>query len=87
MTEIIPETLGCCIDRQDKNGKWIFEGDILKGKVHLYGGYRVRNGVVTYVYYDNAFKLRVGRDDKEIPYLCEIIGNVYDNPYLLEESK
>ena len=84
MTEIIPETLGCCIDRQDKNGKWIFEGDILKCKVHLHGGYRVRKGVVKYISFYNAFKLIVDRDDKEIPCECEIVGNVIDNPNLLE---
>ena len=87
MTEVVPETLGRCIERQDKNDKLIFEGDILKGKVHLHGGYRVRKGVVAYVGFYNAFKLMIGRDDKEIPSPCEIIGNIHDNPDLLEESK
>lgn len=78
-----PETVGQFIDCTDKNGAKIFEGDVVKGKVHMHGGYRVRKGVI--VYYIDAFKMKVGSDYKEIPSPCEIIGNIYDNPGLLEE--
>lgn len=74
--EVDPETVGQYIGLTDKTGAWICEGDIVKGKVHMFGGYRVRTGVI--VYYIDAFKMKVGNDHKEIPSPCEIIGNVYD---------
>ena len=80
-TEIDPNTLGRCIDNTDKNGRPIFEGDIVKGKVHLHGGYRVRKGVIEY--YVDAFKMKVANDYKEIPCPREIVGNVHDNPELM----
>lgn len=77
MTEIDPDTLCYCIGTTDKNMRPIFEGDIVKGKVHLHGGYRVRKGVIRYIC--EAFKLKVGYDDKEIPSPCEVVGNIYDD--------
>ena len=80
--EVDPNTVCQFIDKDDKHGNHIFEGDIVKGKVHLHGGYRVRKGVI--VYYIDAFKMKVGSDYKELPSPCEIIGNIHDNPTLLE---
>lgn len=74
--EVDPETVGQYIGLTDKTGAWICEGDIVKGKVHMRTGYRVRTGVIKY--YIDAFKMKVGNDHKEIPSPCEIIGNVYD---------
>lgn len=74
--EVAPETVGQYIGLTDKTGAWICEGDIVKGKVHMFGGCRVRTGVI--VYYIDAFKMKVGNDHKEIPSPCEIVGNVYD---------
>ena len=68
--EVDPETVGQYIGL---TGAWICEGDIVKGKVHMLGGYRVRTGD-----YIDAFKMKVGNDHKEIPSPCEIVGNVYD---------
>lgn len=84
--EIDPETVGEFTGRTDKNGKKIFEGDIIKGKVHEMNGYRVRKGVVEY--HDVGFIMNLEPnswyDQKNIPPDCEIIGNIYDNPELLE---
>ena len=74
--EVDPETVGQYIGLTDKTGAWICEGDIVKGKVHMFGGYRVRTGVI--VYSIDAFKMKVGNGHKEIPSPCEIVGNVYD---------
>ena len=81
--EVNPKTVGQCIETDDMRQDSIFEGDIVKGKVHLHGGYRVRNGAI--VYYIDAFKMKVGLDYKEIPSPYKIIGNIHDNPELLED--
>lgn len=83
-TEIDPETVCRCVGIKDKNGKFIFENDIVKGKVHVIGGYRVRSGVIKYSI--DGFKMKVGQEDKNIPFDCTIIGNVFDNPKLMEAN-
>ena len=87
--ECIPvdlETVGDYIGKTDKNGKKIFEGDIIKGKVHEMNGYRVRKGVIEY--HDTGFIMNLKSnscyDQKNIPLDCEVIGNIYDNPELLK---
>lgn len=85
MVEVDPKTVGQFIETTDKNRARIFEGDIVKSKVHMRTGYRVRTGVIKY--YIDAFKVKVGNEYKEIPSPCEIVGNAFDNPELLEEHK
>ena len=72
-----------CTGLKDKNGKLIYEGDILKlaefGKPvevkHRALGFVLRRGASNTVGYDN---------DKYIPEDCEVIGNIYENHDLLE---
>ena len=74
-----------CTGLKDKNGKLIYEGDILKlaefGKPvevkHRALGFVLRREPSNTVGYDN---------DKYIPEDCEVIGNIYENPELLEVS-
>ena len=84
--EVIPETVGQYTGLTDKNGKKIFEGDIVFKRT--YQGKKPMN-----VYFASGqFTCGVGGgsstpshyytlDDKQV----EIIGNIFDNPELMKE--
>ncbi len=85
---VIPETIGQYTGLTDKNGKKIFEGDIVAGAVHWLERYK--NGVVSFR--DGSFGLIWYRGDVEqfnpFTSMCnveyEVIGNIHDNPELLK---
>ena len=78
---VIPETVGQYTGLTDKNGKKIFEGDIVNIE---YPTTTVINAVITYVgasfYGDNDFDLW----ELDGYVSLEIIGNIHDNPELLK---
>ena len=89
--EVIPDTVGEFSDLTDKNGKRIFEGDVLR-----ISGWQWQKEWVAAVYCgDGAFNYR-DRDEKydvaisdSEHYLStteetEVIGNIHDNPELME---
>lgn len=71
--EVIPETIGQFTGLCDKNGKKIFEGDIVKSP----------NGTQGFIEWQNAecaFLVNIGDDWQtmdDCPY--EVVGNIYDN--------
>lgn len=85
---VYPETVGQYTGLTDKKGEKIFEGDIVKGL--FYHGQQVL-GVVAFK--NGAFGLEWKRKKSKEFYsfaqLCnieyEVIGNIYDNPELLEK--
>ena len=82
---VIPETVGQCTGRTDKNGKLIFEGDICKHRSNYSGNIVI--SVVTYT--DGHFLALVCENSGfELSEKLEVIGNIHDdNPELLEVER
>ena len=85
--EIDPETVGQYTGLTDKNGRRVFEGDIVEGNSE-YFTYTHPYGKVVY----DGGQYLISFDDVLEDIEClgawandvEIIGNIYDNPELLE---
>lgn len=93
--QIDPETLGQGVGITDKNGKEIFEGDIVTGIAYsqkwigtiiwikeiasfgLYHGHEIA--------FENCSILKRAAKGMNDEFTAEIIGNIHDNPELLEE--
>ena len=82
---VIPETVGQYTGLTDKNGKKIFEGDIVTG-------YFNHEKIVGYIFYGGNAQFFIQRDgiygmglDNSDCWL-EVIGNIPDNPELFETA-
>jgi uncharacterized phage protein (TIGR01671 family) len=80
-----PETVGQYTGMKDKNGKRIFEGDILKCKMYkgIYEDYRVS--------WDEESAAWQSLNKDKSNWICasiwneqEVVGNIHDNPELME---
>lgn len=84
---VIPETVSRFTGLADKNGRKIFEGDIVErgGRIWLveysnkYGQFMMTTYTEKGISWSRSFDLIP-------PDWCEVIGNIYDNPELLEGS-
>lgn len=89
-----PDTIGQYTGLKDKNGREIYEGDIIGWKSFIENG-KLFRGIIKW--YTDLASFAVYTSLKDIwPYEtdllkvtqigCEVIGNIYDNPELLEED-
>ena len=95
-----PSTVGQLTGLTDKNGKKIFEGDVVKFTDSPFG-YSYTGAVcfnegsfcIKYEYWKKEKFHRIGQTDKwqdmgasgVVTYQYEILGNIHDNPELLEK--
>ena len=96
--EVIPKTVGQCTGLKDKNGKLIFEGDVVEADGYIFfvnfgkcGGVANNEAygyIGYYLYgYDEITKKALSyglRDDICYFTNIEAIGNIHDNPELLK---
>ena len=86
-SSVLPETVGQYTGLTDKYGKRIFEWDIVEG-----GNFNDEDGYGVIEWDDDGARFIINGAgiivdfDNYYGYELEIIGNIYDNPELLEEG-
>ena len=91
-TVVDPETVGQYTGLEDKNGKKIFEGDILLLPGFCMGEEYIAESKAVVVWHDGGWELQEITENSPAYVLdhdsatdMEVVGNIYDNPELTEE--
>lgn len=88
--DVIPETVGQFTGLRDKNGKWIFEGDVIacsyNGKYRAVVKAEIENCGCCHPVFGFAPVDKDGDPTDDATFdNCVVIGNIHDNPELLTE--
>ncbi len=93
---VASETLGECTGLTDKNGKLIFEGDIIAYEDETPGQYEyhdslfINRGIIKFAdgqfYFTNSIAATMDDLLNSGILDCEVIGNIHDNPELLQKG-
>ena len=83
--ELMFETVGQYTGLTDKNGKKIFEGDIVAYNELYIDGKEYQE--IGYFECDERYLSFRIHGTQMTPFYCEIIGNIHDNPELLKLEK
>jgi hypothetical protein len=87
--DVDPETVGQYIGLKDRNGKKVFEGDIVS--VWRDGSNRIfvvkwrETGVPMYILYPQPLNENFWHCRSDMEMAWEVIGNIYDNPELVAQ--
>ena len=87
MTEVAPSTICQCTGLSDKNGKLIWENDICiitDGTLDEEDGYFRLDWEIDRAMFEFEGTGICANFDNVSVYDCEVIGNIFDNPELLE---
>ena len=90
--EVQPKTVGQYTGLTDKNGKKIFEGDIVKFHTETYTSESDTIGKIEYFNGTFGISYKYGKHFLEFINMSmyvrwyEVIGNIHDNPELLEKD-
>ena len=82
---VMEETIGQYTGLVDKNGKKIYEGDILKSRHSRYS-YKVYFEDYRYFIEDYWGTQITPKQEAINHFECEVIGNIYENPELLNHQ-
>lgn len=88
-----PETIGQYTGKTDKNGNKIFEGSIIKYTNNQKGVYEIGKKMKGFVCFDENIGCYISKNNfqKHADFWfasdIEVIGNIHDNPELLEDEE